>query len=172
MKSVLFLLFISISLFSSDLYAQRVKCSVEKDQTSGERIFKSSYRNGDLKIEQKEGEIIKLYWTISYSGEQNVAFEKGAKFVLKLADDNIIVCKTINEANPELLLGTYTAFTRYSFVLEVKEEQLAQLAKSPIVFSRTPSPVGKIQDETGIWRKRNQKIYQNLFACINSNGNG
>ncbi|MGH1339410.1 MAG: hypothetical protein ACRBFS_25040 [Aureispira sp.] len=169
MKGTLILLIIFISLFNESISAQRVKCSVEKDQTSGERIFKSSYRNGDLKIEQKEGEIIKLFWTINYSGQQSVAFEKGAKFVLKLADDNIIICKTINEAFPELLLGTYTDFTRYSFILEVKKEQLAQLASSPIVFSRTPNPVGKVQDETDIWRKRNQKIYQNLFECINSN---
>jgi hypothetical protein len=59
--------------------------------------------------------------------------------------------------------------SKYAFVLEVSREEVAKLANSPIVFSRTPTPTGETHDASEDWDKRSQKIYQKMFGCINEN---
>lgn len=167
MKTTLLLFFILAFLVNTHIYAQPIKCSETKDPISGARILTSSYKDSNLKIEYSTGGIIKLYWPLNYAGQQQVAFKEGTSFILKLEDEQIITLKSIHETTPQVLIGTYNVISKYAFILEVSKEQVAQLATSSIIFSRTPTPTGEMQDVSDGWGKRAQKTYKKLFACIN-----
>lgn len=169
MKTILFSLFLLCLLLSSAaLHAQKIDCKTEKDPITGATTYKSiPARSAGFKLEAKEGENIQCFWPINYRGQQHVAFKKGAEFIFKLENGEIVTLKTINEPKPQTLVGSYQVVSKYDFVLEMTKEQVAKLASSPIVFSRTPTPTGEQRDDKELWQnKRLQKIYMKTFECM------
>lgn len=169
MKAILFSLFLMLTLsLNSTVQAQKIECKTEKDPITGATTYKSyPSRSPSFKVEAKEGEIIKCFWPVNYAGQQHVAFKKGAEFILKLENGEIVTLKTINEPKPQTLVGSYQVVSKYDFVLGMTKEQVAKLAASPIVFSRTPTPTGEQRDDKELWQnKRLQKIYMKTFECM------
>ena len=179
-QKVRFLLF--FLALTAGIYAQ--KCEVKTDPFSNEQVVSFKYGQRavyfELKSEQILFEIVFNYW-----GERSHEFEAGTSILFKLENGQKIELKTIRIARPKteliatssglfpsygggMTMTTSENFTAYTFAFTLTQEELKQLAVSPITVIRIPdTDEGKFIDlEANKKTKKKIKAVNKGAVCI------
>lgn len=140
MKKTFYL--ITILFFSVLLQAQNCKLKEDKDKLTGEKIRGISVRSARDKTATLYQQGNSYFLTIIFltRGEINDYFKKGEKAQLKLKNGFLIEVHLKEKSTPQTTLyaSSYSASVQTQFTLHYKitEENLAELAMSPITVTR------------------------------------
>lgn len=102
-------------------------------------------------------------------------FQKGLKCFLNLESGEIVKLTTLSDTPPKTNVSANqfgaTVYTNYSYMFELKEDDLKKMSTSPIVFVRYPDTAGGTSDFT-VEQKATKKFYKKVVEgaiCIQSN---
>ncbi len=181
-KNITLVLFILSSITS---YSQ--KCKTDRDPFTNDKITSFNFNNKTVYFEIKN-DTITFDITFNYWGEREHIFDRNTEVLLKLENSSKVELRTVKKSKPKIesitssngffsgLGGGMTTsssenFTAYSFVFNLTETELKNLAESEIDIIRIPdTDEGEFIDLKAKGRtKKKIKAINKGASCINEN---